>query len=113
MVFSLAFRGHQGHGGLGGEQAKGERLLQVEFDGGCRMAEIADGEVLADVEFKVAAARGEHKAAFDGGCPDDVAINKAMDVLQDRIAFFAAAADSRVRLRTQNERVWAVDPRQA
>src|SRR5438132_10488195 len=48
----------QRYRGLGGKQQKGERLLQVEADGGIGVAEIADREILADMQVEIAASGG-------------------------------------------------------
>src|ERR1019366_5185477 len=40
----------QRDGGLGGEQQERKRLLQIQANGGIRVAGIANGDVLADVE---------------------------------------------------------------
>ena len=45
-------------GRLGGEQEECERLLQVEADGGIGVTEIADGDVLTDVQAEIAATGG-------------------------------------------------------
>src|SRR5258705_13779650 len=57
--------------GLAGDQKKCERLLQVEAHGGVGVAQIADGDILADMQVEIAAAGGQHEAAGDGGRPDD------------------------------------------
>ena len=56
------------------------------------MAEIADRDVLADVELEIAAAGGEHEAALDRRRPDHPAIDDALEMVEDRIAFLDAAA---------------------
>ena len=38
------------------------------------MAEIADGNILADIELEIAAAGCEHKTAFNGWRPDHATI---------------------------------------
>ena len=44
--------------GFAGEDAEGERLLEIQPYGRIGMAEVADRNVLPDVELKIAAARG-------------------------------------------------------
>ena len=78
--------GNQGDGGLRGQQEEGEGLLQVQADGRVSVAQVADGDVLADVQAEVAAAGREHERARDGGSPDDLAVDQPLDMLQHRIA---------------------------
>jgi hypothetical protein len=47
--------------GLGGEWEKRELLLQVQADCGIVVAEVADGDVLADVQVEIAATSGGHE----------------------------------------------------
>ena len=44
------------------------------------------------------AARAQYKTAINTGRPDDLAFHKTLDVLKNRIAFFAPAADSGKRV---------------
>src|SRR5262245_31298096 len=70
------------HGGLRGEQEKRDRFLQVQADGCIGMTEIADGDVLADVQLEIAAARGEDKGARNGRSPEDLVGNETLDMRQ-------------------------------
>ena len=56
----LTSRPTQRDGRLSGQQPEGEALLDVEFNELVGLAEVADGEVLPEVQFEVAAAGGEH-----------------------------------------------------
>jgi hypothetical protein len=53
------------------------------------VAEIADGSILADVQFEVTAARGQHKSAGNRRRPDDLFIDEALDMFQHRISMIA------------------------
>ena len=95
--------GREHDGSLGCQQPESEGLLQVQFDGGGGMAQVTDGDVLADIQFEIAAAGRQHDATFDGWGPDDLAVDKTLNMLKDRIAFVAPAADGRVRRCTQQQ----------
>src|SRR5271170_4304118 len=97
---SLLRCGGEGDGGLGGQQEKGEALLQIEANDGVGVAQIADREILADMQVEIAAAGGQHKGAGDGRGPDDLGLDQPMEVLDDRIAVIPGLADRGVRLGT-------------
>src|SRR5271170_6168005 len=80
----LRFR-REHHGRLGRQHEKGDGLLEVEADGGRRMAQVTDGDVLADRELKITATGREHDAALDRRRPNDLSVHEALDMLQDRI----------------------------
>src|ERR1700729_998474 len=64
-ALSGRFVGHrENHGRFARQDAERERLLQIELDHRIRVTEVPDGNVLADVEFEVASARGQHTSAF-------------------------------------------------
>src|SRR5258708_31433171 len=66
----LRFRGrNQGDGGLGGEQEERKCLLQVQVDGSIVVVEVADGDVLADVQVEITATGGQYESAGNGGGP--------------------------------------------
>ena len=69
-----------------GQDQEGEALLDVEPHPLGIVLEIADREILADRQLEVAAALGDHQAAVEAGRPDDVAVDQALDVAEDRIA---------------------------
>ena len=68
---------------------------------------------MADVQLEIAPAGGDHHASLNGWCPDDLAVDKAPDVLQDRVAIVAASAGGGVRPRAQHEGVGTVDTGEA
>src|ERR1700739_4246380 len=51
-------RRRQRDDGFGGEQKEGEGLLQIEAHDAVGMTQIADRDVLADMQIEIAAARG-------------------------------------------------------
>jgi hypothetical protein len=79
-------RGREHNGCLAGQEAKGEALLEIKPDDRVGVSEIADGDILPDVEFEITSARGQDKRALYGRSPDDVAFDNALDVLQDGIS---------------------------
>ena len=40
------------------------------------VGEVADRNVLAEVQLEVAAAGGQQEGAVDGGCPDDLTVHE-------------------------------------
>src|SRR5580693_86682 len=83
----LRLRGrNQRYGGLAGQQEERERLLQIQADGSISMAEITDGDVLADVQVEIAATSGQHESASDGGRPDDLIVDQSLNVFQHRVS---------------------------
>ena len=89
------------YGRFAGKQQEGERFLQVEANGGIGVAQIPDGEILADVEFEVAASRGHHECSVDGRCPDNFVLDEALHVLQHRVAVIAGFSQGGVSLRAK------------
>src|SRR5258708_12449355 len=66
----LRFRGrNQRDGGLGGEQEERKCLLQVQVDGSIVVVEVADGDVLADVQVEITATGGQYESPANGGGP--------------------------------------------
>jgi hypothetical protein len=64
----LRFRGrNQRDGGLGGEQEERKCLLQVQADGSIVVVEVADGDVLADVQVEITTTGGQYESAGNGG----------------------------------------------
>ena len=77
------------------------------------MGEVADGDILADVELEVAAARGDDEGAFDGRRPDEIAVNDALDVFEYGIAVIAGFGEGGVFIGSEQDRVGAVDADEA
>jgi len=69
------------------------------------MAEIADRNILPDVEFEVAASRRQHECTFDRRSPDEVAVNDALDVLEDGISMIAGFGERCVLIGSEQNRV--------
>jgi hypothetical protein len=79
----LRLRGRgQCHGRFAGKQQKGKRLLQIQSHSAIGMAEIADGNILSNMQVEIAAARGKHKRAGDGRRPSNFTVYQPLDVLQ-------------------------------
>src|SRR5258708_28006073 len=79
----LRFRGrNQGDGGLGGEQEERKCLLQVQVDGSIVVVEVADGDVLADVQVEITATGGQYESAGNGGGPGEFIFFHALDGVQ-------------------------------
>ncbi len=99
----------QGDGGLARVDAEGEGLLEVEPDRVGVVGEVADGDVLAEEELEVAAAGGEEEGAFQGGGPDDVAVEEAGQVVVDGVAVVAGLVDGGEGGRAEQQGVRAAD----
>ena len=69
------------------------------------MAEVADRNVLPDVELKIAASRRQDKSTFDCRRPDKVAVNDALDVLQDGVSVIAGLGERRILTGSEQNRV--------
>src|SRR6185437_7617030 len=67
-------------GSLRRQHQEGEGLLKVEPNRGVAVAQIADGDVLADVQREIAAALRHHHAARDRRSPYDLFIDELLDV---------------------------------
>src|SRR5918993_1603930 len=105
----LAAASGERHGGLIGQDQEGEALFDVEPHALEVVLEVADREVLADRELEVAAALGKHQAAIESGRPDDVAVDQALDVAQDRVARVGAGGEVLVELLVQDHGEGAFD----
>src|ERR1700684_3726612 len=88
-------RGRKHDGRLACEEAKGEGLLKIKANGRVRVREITDGDILPEVEFEIATSRGQDKGTLNGWSPDDVAVDNALDVFQDRVAVIAGFRELR------------------
>ena len=86
---------------LGRQHPEGERLLQVQLHVHPRVTGVTDRDVLADIQFEIAAAGRDHVAAVDRRRPDDLSFYQTLDMTQHGIAFVAAARGSRVGVGAQ------------
>ena len=57
--------------GLRGEQQKRESLPKIESDSSIAVDQVANGDVLADVQLEIATARGQYKSSIYSGRPND------------------------------------------
>ena len=73
------------------------------------MAQIADGYVLADMQVEIAAARRQNEGAGNRRSPDDLAVDQAPDVLEDRVAVISGFAQSRIGIGAQQDGVGTID----
>src|SRR5882762_463162 len=106
----VSLRGRsQGHGGLAREQEESERLLQVQADGGIGVAEITDGDVLANVQVEIAATSGQHESASNRGGPYDLIVDEPFDVFEDRVSVVAGLGECGVGVGTEQHGIGAVD----
>jgi EmrB/QacA subfamily drug resistance transporter len=96
------------HRRLAGQHQERQRLLQVQAHLGVGVREIADRQVLAQVQAEVAAPGGQHDRAADRRGPDDVAGQQPLDVLDDRIPVVAGLADLGIGVGAEQHRVRAV-----
>src|SRR5271156_2391778 len=68
------------------QQPEGETLLEVQFDRGCGMVEVADGDVLPDFQFEIATAGGQHQSPLEGRGPNDPSVHQTLNMAKDGIA---------------------------
>ena len=72
------------------------------------MAEVANRNILPDVEFEVAASRRQDERTFDRRRPDKVAVNDAFDVLEDGISVIARLGECRILIGSEQNRVGTI-----
>src|SRR5271166_1141899 len=70
---------------LGREQQERERLLEVQTHDAVGVAQIADRNVLPDVQIEIAASRGEHERTGDRWGPDYLVLDEFSYMFQHRI----------------------------
>ena len=73
------------------------------------VAQIADRDVLAEMQVEVAAAGRQHERAGNRGSPDDLVVDQPLDVLDHRIAVIAGLAQRGIGVGAQHHRVRTVD----
>ena len=94
---------------LGGEQEKRERLLQVQADGSIVVVEVADGDVLADVQVEITATGGQYESAGNGRGPDDLIFDQALDVVQHRVSVVTGFGERGVGVGAEQHSIRTVD----
>jgi len=77
------------------------------------MAEVADRNILPDVELEVAASRRQDERTFDRRRPDEVAVDDTLDVLEDGIPVIAGLGERRVLIGSEQNRVRPIDTHKA
>src|ERR1700690_1933151 len=82
-------RRSQRDGRLGGEQQEREGFLQIKPDRIIGVAQVADRDVLAEVQLEIAATRGHYKSSVYCRRPNDFIVDQALDVLQHRVTLIA------------------------
>src|SRR5215831_7942691 len=108
-MFLRLGRRRQNNGSFSGEQKEGERLLQVETHDAVGVAQVANRDVLADVQTKIASARGEHEGAGDGWGPNDYVLDELFDVLQHRVPIVTGLGESRIGIGTEQDGIRSID----
>src|ERR1700685_955726 len=98
----------QGDGCFCGEQKKRECLLKIQADSGVGVAEIADRDVLADVQVEVAATSRQHESAGDGGRPDDFVLDQPLAVFQHGISVVTVSGEWVLGIGTEQHGVGAM-----
>src|SRR6516164_5380563 len=102
-------RRRQRDGGFGSEQKESKRLLEVEAHNAIRVIEVANRDVLTDVQIKIAAALGQHEGAGQRRGPNDVILDELLDVSQNRVPIVGGLRESRVGISTKQDRIRPVD----
>ncbi len=65
------------------------------------MTEIADGDILSDIELEVTSACGQNIRALDSWSPDKIAVDDTLDVLENGITVIACFREFRIWLLLQ------------
>ena len=75
--------------GFAGKDTEDECLLEIQSYERIGMAEVADRNILPDVEFEVAASRSQDERTFDRRRPDQITVDDALNVFQDGVSVIA------------------------
>src|SRR5579863_10040086 len=105
----LRRRRRERDGGFGSEQEEGHRLLKVEAHDALVMAQIADRDVLADMQVEIAAPGGEHEGPVNGRGPDDLVVDELLHVLEHRIAIVDGLGEGGIRVGAEQDGIGSVD----
>ena len=100
----------QSDGGFGRKIEEGKRFLQIKTNVPLRVTQVADGDILADMKVKVAAAGGHDEGAVNRGRPDDFAFDQAFDVFKNGIAVIAGFGEFGISVSTEQNRIGAMTP---
>lgn len=73
------------------------------------MAQIADRDVLADVQTKIAGARSKHEGAGDGWGPDDLVLYELFDMLQNWVPVVGGLGEGLISIGTEQRRIRPID----
>ena len=95
--------------GFGGEVEESKCFLQIKANVSVSMIQVADGGVLANVKFEVAATRRDDEGAVNGGRPDDFPLEQAFDVFENRIAVIARFGEFGISIGAKQNGIWAID----
>ena len=77
------------------------------------MAEVADRNILTDIQLKIAASRSQNDCTFNRRRPDNVAVNDPLDVFEHGISMIAGLGERRVLIGSEQNRVGPIDAYQA
>src|SRR5580698_3529358 len=100
--------GSQRDRGLAREQEECECLLQIQTNGRIGVAEIADGDVLSNVQGEIATTRRQYKSAGDGRSPDDFIFDQSLNMLQNWIPVVARLSECGISIGAEQHRVRTV-----
>ena len=75
------------------------------------MAQIADGDILSNAEFKITASRTEHKGSAQRRCQNNIAVDNPLHMFQNRIAMIAGFGKSGILSRAQRDGIRATHSR--
>ena len=96
--------------GLCGEGQEGQRFLEVELDVVGVVGQVADRQVLAQMQLVVTAAGGQEQGIVYGGRPDDLAVvQEPGEVVADRVAVVGGLGNCGVEVGRQQQVVRPVD----
>src|ERR1700704_1868510 len=71
------------HCSLSRQEPESEGLLQIQFEDRLGMAQVADRDVLPDVQCEITATGRKHEATFDSGRPNDPSVHHTLNMVKD------------------------------
>ena len=73
------------------------------------MTRVADGDVLPKVKIEVATSSGDDESTADGGGPDDLAVDQAFHMLENRIPVITRLGKFGISIGAEQDRVRSID----
>ncbi len=107
-MYDLSQCRFQRYHGFRSIELESKTFLQVQFHGIFVMAKVSYGDILANTHPEISAACRNHKASLYGRSPDDIAIDKFLEVMQHRISFITATTGCGVGIGAEYQNIGSV-----